>query len=151
MDKKILAISLIITMVICNSMTVWAADTWNGDTYIKGSGTDSSTTTNGTDSGTKTITGTFTKDSATTYEVNIIWGDLGYTYDGLISWNGSTYDGNDSKTNWSADMPLLSDIIDIQNLSDKKVKATFLLIENSDYISVDDNVRNLRHGSEFAL
>ena len=62
MKKKLISLCIITSMVICNSMTVLAADTWTGNTYTQGGGTDSSTTTNGTDSGTKTITGTFTKD-----------------------------------------------------------------------------------------
>ena len=65
MKKKVIAVSLITSMMLCNSMTVWAADTWSGDssgtTYTRDeSAADSSDTIiDSTKSGQKDVTATF--------------------------------------------------------------------------------------------
>lgn len=99
MKKKIIAIGLITTMIICNSMTVWAADTWGGaydeggTGYVKGTGDDSATTNLG-DTGTKNVTSTFAITSAEdTISVNISWGSLAFSPQGELNGVWSADDG----------------------------------------------------------
>lgn len=86
MKKKIIAISLITIIVICNSITVWAADRWsgNGNYSVGGAGgTDNADRLDSTDvngnSAQKDVKGTVSlTSSGTTYNVTIEWGSLAY-------------------------------------------------------------------------
>ena len=63
MKKKIIAISIITAMVVCNSMTVLAADKWSGDknstTYTIGTDGNNADTVVNSDEGQKNVNGTY--------------------------------------------------------------------------------------------
>lgn len=134
MNKKLIALSLICTIVICNSITVWAADTWSGNgttnSYTKEEGGADSSTNN---SGTKTITGTFTKDKAATYSVDISWEPLKFEYKGTLSWDGTSYNGNGDVWIPYGNVSSMQ-TIKVDNKSDKKVFVDVSFVQKHTYI-----------------
>ena len=104
MKRKIIAIGLITSMVICNSMTVWAADKWdttNG--YVKnddGNETTSADEVSGgydetpNDTGEKNVKATFDLGNVPdVYSVNITWGAMTFKPNTTLSgsWNDAGY------------------------------------------------------------
>ena len=139
MKKKIIAVSIITAMFVCNSMTVWAADTWSGtDTYTKGTSEDDTNAdrTNAQDStidknsGEKDVTATFGISSAgTVRSVDISWGSLVYEPTGTLTGTWSEQDGYykvTGHTGWEPeDADNNSDKIKITNRSNINITATF--------------------------
>lgn len=118
MKKKIIALSLITSMIICNSMTVLADDitTWSGGN-------------NYTNDNNRNVTATFGLDSITdTYEVEISWGSLVFNPTGTLSASWAPPQGEEDgyfnvvgHTGWES----AGDTIIVTNKSNVDVKATF--------------------------
>ena len=146
MKKKIIAIGLITAMVVCNSMTVWAADTWTGPYdaneeddkkgyNIKTDGNNATRTVADDDgainSGQKDVTGTINMNSAgASYSVTISQGALTYSKDSTNStskWlsDSGKYQIEDGNAIWNATNSGTSDVIKVTNKSNVAVIATF--------------------------
>lgn len=137
MNKKIIAIALIIVMILCNSISVCADTTWNGSEY---SG----------DGQTKNVTATYTKAASSTCYVTITWGSLKYKYDGKIVWDGEygVYNGTDDGTinddnddendTWSTSSDEDKKIT-IENRSDVSIQASCSFKKDTTYIDVADS------------
>lgn len=106
MNKKIIAIVLVILMVMCNSMVALGEDIVTGSstdggstwTYGRGSGSDGTTTSNSKD-----VKASVSITADDTYSVDIIWGALTYTASVNGTWNAEKgyYDITDSTTTWN--------------------------------------------------
>lgn len=133
--KLIITLVLIITMIVCNSISAYAINEHNGNdegTNTKETTWDGSTYTG--DSNTQNVTATYTKAASSTCYVTITWGSLKYKYDGQISWDGQgKYNGQDSVTTWNVSSDEDKKIT-VDNRSDVKVKATFSFAEDGNYI-----------------
>lgn len=128
MNKKIIAIVLVILMVMCNSMVALGEDIVTGSstdggstwTYGKGSGSDGTITSNSKD-----VKANVSITAADTYSVDIIWGALTYTASVNGTWNAENgyYDITDSTTTWN---PTSEDAnaIKIINRSNVAINAT---------------------------
>lgn len=145
MKKKIIAVSLITAMVVCNSMTVWAADTWNNQSgsskYTVGTGgtddgdRDASTLPDDAltdvNSGQKDVKGSIDLGDATaSYNVTISWGALTYSKNkGSASsvWDSgsASYNITGSDSKWNATTSGTTDKITVTNKSNVPIKATF--------------------------
>lgn len=136
MKKKIIALSLITTMIVCNSMTVWAADTWTGSdgtsTYNKKTdGNNADSVTGDNQGGIKNVTGTYDLGTATeSYNVEIVWGNMTCkmktTGSPTSSWDAENrwYVINDFP-GWESTDTGTADKITVNNRSNVAVKATF--------------------------
>lgn len=119
MNKKIIAVMLVMIMVVCNSMVVWADTTnttWNGTTY-GGEG----------DSKDATASWNITEDSSTStgsFCVEITWGDLGYTITGKGTWDTENTCYKIENAKCSPTVPGTSDKITVVNKSNKQITAT---------------------------
>lgn len=134
MKKKIIAISLITAMVICNSVTVLAADTWDDTGYHQGTNGNNADSASGS-SGTKNVTATFQKANNATYSVTITWDDLSFKYTDQLNWTGSSYNGTSADA-WvtAADPTKKMNKITITNTSDKEVYTSFWFEQDHTYV-----------------
>lgn len=135
MKKKIIAVSLITAMVVCNSMTVWAADEWRKHDSVtvydnKNDGGNADRVVGSSD-GQKDVKGTINLASAgKSYVVTIAWGDLTYSKDSTGSkstWKSETADYIISNSNkvWNATTAGTTDIITVTNKSNAGIDVTF--------------------------
>ena len=132
MKKKVIALSLITAMVVCNSMTVWAADKWSGNgSYTLGTEDKADEKTADSNGGKKNVTGTYDLGNATkSYNVEIVWGDMTYqmktTGSPTSSWNGEKrWYTITNFPGWESTAPGTADKITVNNRSNVAVKATF--------------------------
>lgn len=155
MKKKIIAISLITVMVICNSMTVWAADTWNG-TYKLGMEEDDPGTAEDesvnpkADSGDRVDNNSGVKDVTSNFEivgagesycVEIYWGSMQFTAvptSGKLTavWNSdiAEYTVTNHTGSWSNDTG--ANLITVVNKSNVDITAKFNpVIDQENFVS----------------
>lgn len=114
MRKKVIAILLVLTLVIGNCMVAFGAYvpkkvrkksndrgvSWN--TYnINNDDTDGSSTGNMTNSDSQTVTASYDTDSNPICCVDIIWGELNYTYTVTQVWDPENLQYNTVREDWS--------------------------------------------------
>ena len=143
MKKNILIAILIVSMILCSSMTVFAADTWKGPYdddssntgYQLGTTEKADVVTSDNNGGTKNVSGTYdlSDTQQDTYNVEIVWGALTYematsgSASGTWTVDESTGDGYYTITDfpgWVSTSQGTADKITVNNKSNVAITAT---------------------------
>lgn len=117
MKKKIIAISLITSMVICNSMTVWAADTWDDSGYHKDTDGNNATgiVEDNNNAAYKDVTASFDLTGvADSISVTITWGPMSYKPNTTLTgeWKIAGYFQVNGFNKW---VPSVVDSVEVEN------------------------------------
>lgn len=140
MRKKVIAILLVLTLVIGNCMVAFGAKkvrkkstdgavSWN--TYnINDDDTDGSSTGNTTNSDSQTVTASYNTDSNPICCVDIIWGELDYTYTVTQEWDPENLRYNTVSAGWSPQKGDNAAKIMVVNRSNVWMDATFSIDKN---------------------
>lgn len=139
MKKKVVALSLVVAMVVMNSvMALGAQETVKGKNDSNTSNTwkyyDSTGTIEKPNGNKKDVTVDFNVTDTAKYSVDIKWGDLQYTYGAAGTWNPSThsYSWDESSAGWAVKAST-SNVINVENHSNRVVYGKYSFAVDNDF------------------